>query len=187
MKPVMRVLLAIVIVCVIGVTVTALLRIVRVNRASAAIPVYPGAREGGGRTRYLPRLLPSDDGGSARVQRLFAFSQPVGLMAIARHAEAKLAAQGWYLVTPDDLERIMNPQVIVWQREPDERLDLSQLWPLEGLTREQRMYGGIFPAEFLDAPLVIEWSWALGGPRSARPSAPSGPILRPIPPPQPRG
>ncbi len=149
--------------------------------------MYPGTREGGGRTRYLPHLLSWDDRSSARVQRMFALPQSMNLVAIAREANATLVAHGWYLVTPDNLERLANPQVIVWQRDPDERLDLTQVWPLEGVTRTQRMYGGVFPAEFLDAPMVIEWSWALGGPRSQRPAPPPSPILREIPPPRPRG
>lgn len=161
-------------------------RIARVTRASSAIPVYPGTREAGGRTRYLPRVLAWDDRSSARVQRVLALSQPTSLVTIARHADARLAAAGWYLVTPDDLERFADPQVIIWQREPDERLDLTQLWPISGMTRTQRLYGGIFPAEFLDAPLVVEWSWALGGPRSARPVPVRWPEVRPpLPPPPP--
>lgn len=160
-------------------------RIARVNRAAAAVPVYPGIREHGGRTRYLPHLLSWDDRSSARVQRVFAFSQPTSLVTIARHADAVLAAQGWYLVTPDDLAGFVNPQVIVWQREPDERLDLTQLWPLAGMTRTERLYGGTFPAEFLDAPMVIEWSWALGGPRSPRPAPPPRPTVRQPPLPAP--
>jgi hypothetical protein len=115
-------------------------------------------------------VLSWDDRSSARVQRVFALHEATTLVAIARHADATLAPQGWYLVSPDDLERLTNPQVIVWQRDPDERLDLTQAWPVEGITRTQRMYGGIFPAEFLDSPVVIEWSWALGGPRSPRPA-----------------
>ena len=101
---------------------------------------------------------------SARVQRVLAIDQLVALGVVARHAATALGAQGWYLVMPDDLAQFENPQVIVWQRDPDERLDLTQLWPVSGMSREQRLYGGIFPAEFLDAPLVIEWNWALGGP-----------------------
>jgi hypothetical protein len=132
----------------------------------------------------LPHLLSWDDRSSARVQRVFALPQAASLVTIARHADATLAAQDWYLVTPDDLEGFPNPQVIVWQREPDERLDLTQLWPLGGMTRTERLYGGTFPAEFLDAPLVIEWSWALGGPRSLRPAPPPRAIVRP--PPRPR-
>lgn len=165
------------------------LRIHRVLRAGAAIPVYPGAREGGGRTRYWPHLLSWDDRSSARVQRVFALPQATSLVTIARHAQTTLTAQGWYLVTPIDFERPMDspaqltdPPPIVWQREPDERLDLTQLWPLRGLSRAQRLYGGIFPAAFLDAPLVIEWSWALGGPRSPPPAPLRGPAVRPAPP-----
>lgn len=183
MRTFLRGVLAIV---VIGIAVLALAagsRIARVTRASAAIPVYAGAREHGGRTRYLPHLLSWDDRSSARVQRVFAFSQVTSLATIARHADPTLTAQGWYLVTPNNLEGFQNPQVIVWQREPDERLDLTQLWPLSGMTRTERLYGGIFPAEFLDAPLVIEWSWALNGPRSPRPALPPRPAVRPLPPP----
>src|SRR6266851_4199352 len=117
----LRAISAIAIVSVVALSLAALLRIVRVNKAAAAIPVYPGTREGGGRTRYLPHLLSWDDRSSARVKRT------------------------------------------------------------------QRMYGGVFPAEFLDAPMVIEWSWALGGPRSPRPAPAPSPILREIPPPRPRG
>jgi hypothetical protein len=185
MSSVIRGALAIVVVGVIALAVMALSRVVRVTRAAAAIPVSPGAREAGGRTRYLPHLLSWDDRSSARVQRVFALPENVSLIAIARHADTTLAARGWYLVTPDDLERILNPQVVVWQRDPDERLDLSQLWPLPHMTPEQRLYGGVFPEEFLDAPLVIEWSWALNGPRSPRPAPVSRAILRPPPPPAP--
>ena len=177
--------LGIVVIGVIALGVAALHRIVRVSRAAAAIPVYPGARESGGRTRYLPHLLSWDDRSSARVQRVFAPPENVSLITIARHVDKTLAARGWYLVMPEDLDRILNPQVIVWQRDPDERLDLSQLWPLPFMTPEQRLYGGVFPEEFLDAPLVIEWSWALNGPRSPRPAPVSRPIVRPPPPPAP--
>jgi len=186
MSSVIRGALAIVVVGVIALAVVALSRVVRVTRTAAAIPVYPGARESGGKTRYLPHLLSWDDRSSARVQRVFALPENVSLVAIARHADTTLAARGWYLVSPDDLERILNPQVIVWQRDPDERLDLSQLWPLPHMTPEQRLYGGVFPEEFLNAPLVIEWSWALNGPRSPRPAPVSRAILRRPPPPAPR-
>jgi hypothetical protein len=185
MRTVLRGVLAIVVIGLIALALAAWSRIARVTRATAAIPVYPGTREHGGRTRYLPHLLSWDDRSSARVQRVFAFSQVTSLITIARHADTTLAAQGWYLVTPDDLERFPNPQVIMWQRDPDERLDLTQLWPLPGMTRTERLYGGIFPAEFLDAPLVIEWSWALNGPRSPRPAAPPRPAVRPAPAPTP--
>ncbi|MDP9178054.1 MAG: hypothetical protein M3O61_10285 [Gemmatimonadota bacterium] len=185
MRSFVRAILAIVAVGVVALALAAWSRVARVTRAAAAVPVYPGAREGGGRTRYWPHLLSWDDRSSARVQRVFAFPQATSLTTIGRHADATLAPQGWYLVTPEDLERITNPQVIVWQRDPDERLDLSQLWPLVGMTRDQRLYGGIFPAEFLDAPLVIEWSWALGGPRSPRPAALPGPSILLPPPPRP--
>ncbi|MEO8193806.1 MAG: hypothetical protein ABI681_08135 [Gemmatimonadales bacterium] len=183
MKPVLRAVLAIVAVGILALALLALLRIARVTRAAAAIPVYPGAREGGGRTRYLPHLLSWDDRSSPRVQRVFALPQATDLATIARYAEPTLAAQGWYLVTPEDLDRLQNPQIIVWQREPEERLDLAQLWPLSGVSRTQRLYGGVFPAEFLDAPMVIEWSWALGGPRSPRPAQVAMPVVRPPPPP----
>jgi hypothetical protein len=185
MRTALRGLLAIAVIGAVVLALAALSRIVRVSRAAAAIPVYPGARESGGRTRYFPRLLSWDDRSSARVQRLFALPEAVSLVTIARHADATLAAQGWYLVTPDNLERILNPQVIVWQRDPDERLDLSQSWPLPGMTPTQRLYGGIFPEEFLDAPLVIEWSWALNGPRSPRPAPTPHLFVRPPPPPTP--
>jgi hypothetical protein len=181
----MRGALGVVVIGVIAVAVAAVSRIVRVTRAASAIPVYPGARESGGRTRYLPHLLSWDDRSSARVQRVFALPENASLITIARHADTTLAARGWYLVTPNDLGRISNPQVIVWQREPDERLDLSQLWPLPFMTPEQRLYGGVFPEEFLDAPLVIEWSWALNGPRSPRPREVQRPFIRPPPPPIP--
>lgn len=183
MRTVLRSVLVVMVVGVVVLALAAGARIVRVTRASAAIPVYPGARERGGRTRYWPHLLSWDDRSSARVQRLFALSRLTSLVTIARHADTTLAAQGWYLVTPDDLNRFANPQVIVWQREPDERLDLTQLWPLSGMTRTQRLYGGIFPREFLDAPLVIEWSWALKGPRSPRLAPLPHPAVRLPPPP----
>lgn len=179
-------MLAIAVVGVVALALAAWSRIARVARAGAAIPVYPGAREGGGRVRYLPHLLSWDDRSSARVQRVFAFSQPTSLIAIARRADEALAPNGWYLVTPDNLERPTNPQVIIWQRDPDERLDLTQVWPLIGMTRTQRLYGGVFPEKFLDAPLVIEWSWALEGSRSPRPAPPSwrAIVRQPLPPPR---
>jgi len=151
-------------------TLAAWWRTARVNRAAAAIPVYPAAREGARHVRYLPIVLSWDDRSSARVRRIFALPKATPLSAIGRHADTALARQGWYLVMPEELYRIQNPQVIVWQREPDERLDLTQLWPLQRMTREQRMYGGIFPAKFLDATQVVEWTWALGGARVPRPS-----------------
>jgi hypothetical protein len=182
-RSVLRAISAIAVIGLVALALAAWFRISRVTRAAAAIPVYPGTREAGGRTRYLPHVLSWDDRSSARVQRVFALPEAISLVAIARHADAMLAPKGWYLVTPDDLERLGTPQVIVWQREPDERLDLTQVWPVEGITRTQRMYGGIFPAEFLDAPMVVEWSWALGGPRSSPPVPPPTPIVRQIPPP----
>lgn len=168
MRPVLRTTTSVLLVLIVVLAVAGMFRVVRVTRAGAAIPVYPGARESGGRTRYLPHLISWDDRSSARIQRIFAFPNVTPLTTIARHADAKLSTQGWYLVAPEDLERVGDPQVIVWQRDPDERLDLMKVWPLPNLTRTQRLYGGIFPAEFLDAPLVIEWSWALGGARSPR-------------------
>jgi hypothetical protein len=170
----------------IALSLFALLRITRVKREGASIPVYPGAREAGGRVRYFPRFVSWDDRSSARVQRIFALPRAMDLSEIARHADSTLQHAGWYLVSPDDIERIRNPQVIVWQRDPDQRLDLTQLWPVAFLTREQRLYGGIFPKEFLDAPQVIEWSWALGGPRSPRPRPVSPALIRFPPPPPPR-
>jgi hypothetical protein len=152
------------------VALTSVFRITRVREAADAIPVYPGAREGEREIRYLPRVFSWHDRSSARVQRVFALSEPTTLLAIARHAAPALGDRGWYLVMPHELERFHDPQVIVWQRDPDERLDLTQLWPISGMTRTERMYGGLFPPEFLDASLVIEWSWALGGPRSPRPA-----------------
>lgn len=181
MRWVLRSISAIAVVSVVALALAAWSRLARVTRAAAAIPVYPGTREAGGRTRYLPHVLSWDDRSSARVQRVFALPEATSLVAIGRHADAMLAPKGWYLVTPDDLQRFVNPQVIVWQRDPDERLDLSQVWPVDGMTRTQRMYGGIFPAEFLDAPMVIEWSWALGGPRSPRPAPPPRLTVHEIP------
>lgn len=186
MRSLLRAISAILVAGIVVLAIAAWFRIARVNRAAAGIPVYAGTREAGGRTRYFPHVLSWDDRSSARVQRLFALPRATSIIAIARDADATLVPNGWYLVTPTDLERFANPQVIVWQREPDERLDLSQVWPVEGMTRTQRMYGGIFPAQFLDAPMVIEWSWALGGPRSLRPAPLQPPILREIPPPPPR-
>jgi hypothetical protein len=184
MRPVLRIVLAAVSLAGIAIAVAAAARVARVNKASRAIPVYPGAREGGGRTRYFPRLISWDDRSSARVQRVFAFSRPIALGTIALEADARLAAEGWYLVMPDELDASRSPQVIVWQRDPDERLDLMQVWPVSGMDRTQRLYGGIFPAEFLEAPLVVEWSWALGGPRSPRNvMVPWTPTVAPPPPP----
>jgi hypothetical protein len=144
-------------------------RMIRVRRAGDAIPLYAGAREGPRQTRYWPRLLSWDDRSSARVDRIFAVPAGTTLLAIARHAADSLAPRGWYLVTPTDFGGKLDPQVIVWQRDPDERLDLSQLWPVSGMSRTQRLYGGQFPEAFLDAPIVIGWTWSLGGPRSPRP------------------
>jgi hypothetical protein len=169
----------VIVVAVLGAT-----RIVRVRRGEALIPVYPGARGAGGRTRYLPHVLSWDDRSSARVQRLFALSASNDVGTVARTVNGRLTAEGWYLLSPEDLT-LRNPQVIVWQRDPDERLDLMQVWPLPNMTREQRMYGGIFPAEFLDEPLVIEWSWMLGGARSPRPAPPAWPVVHAPPPPPP--
>ena len=168
----MRIALAALVVAALGFAVIVIPRVMRVKRATAAMPVYPGSREAGGRTRYFPRLLSWYDRSSARVQRIFAVSPPVSLATIARYADSSLTANGWYLSMPEALGAVEDPQVIVWQREPDERLDLTKLWPMPGLTREQRLYGDVFPPEFLDESLVIEWSWALGGPRSPRPATP---------------
>lgn len=155
-------------------------RVARVRDGRGEIPVYPGAREGPAHTRYWPRLLSWDDRSSARIDRLFAVPAGTTLLAVARHAADALTGRGWYLVTPDDLVSGGDPQVIVWQRDPDERLDLSQLWPVSGMSRTQRLYGGRFPEALLDAPVVIGWTWALGGPRSPRPVfSPSGPLVRP--------
>ena len=153
-------------------------RVLRVNRAAMAIPVYPGAREGGGRTRHLPRLLSWDDRSSARVDRVFALPDTMPLSTIARHANVTLADQGWYLIAPEELERFANPQVVVWQRDPDERLDLRKVWPEANMTPEQRLYGGVFPSQFLTAPLVVEWSFTIGGPRSPRAAAVQAPEVR---------
>lgn len=183
----LRVLIVIAVVAALALGLAAALRVSRVTRAAAAIPVYPGAREGGGRTRYFPHLFDWNDASSARVQRVFAFDQALSLAEIGRKANAVLAPKGWYLIMPGDLERLENPQTVVWQRDPDERLDLVQVWPLGGMSREQRLYGGIFPAEFLDAPLVIQWDWALGGPRSQRPVQHRPIMRRPPPPPPPPG
>jgi len=166
--------------------VSATRRLVRVHHARGAIPVYPGAREGPEHTRYWPRLLSWDDRSSARVDRIFAIPAGTTLLAIARQAADSLAGRGWYLVTPNDLAGRQDPQVIVWQRDPDERLDLGQLWPASGMSRTERLYGGKFPEAFLDAPVVIGWTWALGGPRSPRPPvSPPGSIVR-VPPAPPR-
>jgi hypothetical protein len=154
-------------------------RVVRVNAGGAEIPVYPQAREGPIYRRYWPKLLAWDDRSSARVDRIFAVPAGTTLLAVARAAAPGLDKGGWYLVTPSVLQGTYDPQVIVWQRDPHERMDLTQLWPVEGLTREQRMYGGRFPAEFLDEPMVIGWTWSRGGPRSSRPlTAPPAPIVK---------
>lgn len=148
--------------------VSVTLRLIRVHDASRKIPVYSNAQEGPRQMRYWPHLLSWDDQSSARVDRIFAVPAGTTLLAVARHAANALSMQGWYLVTPDDLEGTQDPQIIVWQRDPEERLDLSQLWPVSGMSRTQRLYGGTFPKEFLDAPVVIGWTWALAGPRSVR-------------------
>lgn len=187
----LRILLAIVGGAAIVLALVVWSRIARVNRGAASIPTQAGAREGGKRVRYWPRLVSWDDRSSARVDRVMALPRTASLIAIARQANDSLAAHDWYLVSPDELRPMMtDPQVIVWQRDPDERLDLMQLWPVPGMTPTQRMHGGAFPAEFLDAPQVIGWSWMLGGPRAARPN-PSGssivhfPSSPPPPPPPP--
>ncbi len=167
-------------------TVTATHRLIRVRHGGDAIPGYPGAREGPRRTRYWPRLLAWDDRSAARVDRIVAVPAGTTLLDVARHAADSLAAHGWYLVTPDDLAGKGDPQVIVWQRDPDERLDLGQLWPVNGMSRTQRLYGGIFPETFLDEPVVIGWTWALGGPRSARPRFTPPRVIVPMAPAPPR-
>ena len=174
----MRNVIAAVFIIVLALAASMASRVLRVSRAAKAIPVYPGAQEGGGRTRYLPRLLSWDDRSSARVDRVFALPDTAPLSTIARHANATLAQHGWYLVAPDELERFANPQVVVWQRDPDERLDLMKVWPVANMTPEQRLYGGIFPAKFLSAPLVIQWSFAIGGPRSPSPTPVRPPEVR---------
>lgn len=183
MRLILRLLLALLIGGAIAAALIARSRIARVDRAAAAIPVYPGAREGSKRIRYWPRFMAWDDRSSARADRVFAFPDTVSLLEIARHADAALAPQGWYLVLPEDLRPMAaDPQVIMWQRDPDERLDLTTLWPLQGMTPEQRMHGGVVPAAFLDAALVFGWSWMLGGPRSARPASRGRSIVHPTPP-----
>ena len=160
-------------------------RMIRVRRTGDAIPLYAGAREGPRQTRYWPRLLSWDDRSSSRVDRIFAVPAGTTLLAIARHAADGLAGRGWYLVTPNDLAGSRDPQVIVWQRDPDERLDLGQLWPVSGMSRTQRLYGGTFPEAFLDAPVVVGWTWALRGARSPHPPvSPPRPVVRapPAPP-----
>lgn len=186
MSALVRLLLATLVVLVVGVGIMAVLRITRIAKAAAAIPLYRGAREGGGRTRYFPHLISWDDRSSARVQRVFALPESISLRTVATAANASLEQRGWYLVAPDHLEQFENPDVVIWQRDPDERLDLSVMWPVRGISREQRLYGGVFPPEFLDSPLVIEWSWSLGGPRLSRPVPIPGPSIRIVPPPRPR-
>ncbi len=126
MRFIRRVVLAIVLSGTVALTLVVWSRIARVTRAAAAIPVYPGAREGGKRVRYWHHVLSWDDRSSARVDRPFVL-RTTSLLAIARQAQDALVAQGWYLVTPDDLRQVaIDPQVIVWQRGPDERLDLAR-------------------------------------------------------------
>lgn len=163
-------------------------RVARVRRAGSAIPAYPGAREGPRYARYWPRVMAWDDRSSARVDRVLAVPAGTTLRAVARHATDSLIARGWYLATPDDLAGTQDPQVIIWQRDPDERLDLAQLWPVSGITREQRLYGGRFPEAFLDEPVVVGWTWSLGGSRLPRPTfrAPRPIVNVPPAPPRPR-
>lgn len=170
MSTTMRVVLGLFLAAAVVGALAARNRVLRVSTGAAAIPLYPGAREGRSITRYLPSLS-WDDRSSARVQRVFAITEPTSLQVIAQHANEILAPQGWYLLNPIDLRAVIEPQVIVWQREPDERLDLTKLWPLERMTPEQRLSGNIFPEEFLNERLVIGWSWMLGGPH-APPLAP---------------
>lgn len=176
------VLLAVVVLVVLGVGLFAALRVARVQRAAKAIPVQPGAREGARHVRYFPRPFAWDDRSSARVRRIFSLADSVSLDAVARSAHASLVSAGWYLVDPRELGRMQEPQVVVWQRDPDERLDLVRLWPIRGMTRQQRLHGGLFPAALLDMPMVFEWTWALGGPRSQRPTPRSpGALVSPTP------
>src|SRR5688572_4045454 len=83
-----------------------LVRIAKVKKGASAIPIYAGAREAGGRTRYFPRISPWDDPSSARVQRVFALPAAVTLATVGRQAGAQLERDGWYLVAPESLERI---------------------------------------------------------------------------------
>src|SRR5688572_28814696 len=145
-----KIILGLIVVMIAAGVGAAVYRVVRVRNAASAIPTYPGAREGGGRVRYFPRILSLDDRSSARVQRLFAIPESTRLGAIGRYVDSVLVPQGWYLVTIDELERVSDPQVLVWQRDPDERVDLTQLWPVDNMTRTQRLYGGFFPPDFLD-------------------------------------
>ena len=178
----MRLTLVVVAAILLLLGVVATRRFVKVRHGHDSVPVYPGAREGPAHTRYLPRVLSWDDRSSARVDRVFALPRGTTLLAVARHAADSLATHRWYLATPSDLAGPRDPQVVVWQRDPDERLDLVQLWPVDGMSRTARMYGGRFPEAFLDEPVVIGWSWALGGPRSARPlAAPTRAIVSPPP------
>lgn len=159
------------------------LRVARVRRAAEGMPLHPGARQGAQDIRYFPRLLSMDDRSSARVRRIFSLAEDASLGVVARTAQASLASNGWYLVDPPDLALMEEPQVIVWQRDPDERLDLVRLWPVPNMTREQRLHGGLFPPNLLDAPMVFEWTWALGGPRAHRP-VPYSPRTLVSPPPR---
>ncbi|HZD40584.1 MAG TPA: hypothetical protein VE131_07670 [Terriglobales bacterium] len=178
-KNVMHVALALMVIAVVIACGYGVRRVLRVNTASNEIPVYSEAREGPSYRRFWPRLLSWDDRSSARVDRIFALPKGTTLLAVARAAAAGLASRDWYLVSPSDLRGTHDPQVIVWQRDPDERLDLIQLWPDPYITREQRLYGGRFPRTFLDEPMVIGWTWYLGGPRSPRPlAAPTQPVVR---------
>lgn len=152
------------------------------QQGCGGLPGFPGTRESRGRTRYLPHLLAWSDRSSARVQRVCTSpGDQYGHGCPPRCRDACGAGLGSR--DPRGAREHRDLQVIVWQRELDERLDLTQLWPLSNMTRRQRLYGGIFPAEFLDAPLVIEWSWALGGARSPPPAPPRQPLVRPPPPP----
>lgn len=146
-------------------------RVHRVQAGLREIPITTVGQAGPIYTRYWPRLLAWDDRSSARVEQLVAMPAGTTLLRLAGDATASLEQRGWYLMTPLPREAKNDPQVIVWQRDPDERLDLTQLWPLAGMTAEQRLYGGRFPAAFLDKPVVVEWTWSLGGPRSARAAA----------------
>ena len=101
--------------------------------------------------------------------RVLALPERVPLGTVARHGQAGLAAKGWYLADPAAIDPAHDPQIIIWQRGSKERLDLQVAWPVAGMSREQRGYGGLIPAEFLDAPLVVQWDYMLGGPMLNRP------------------
>src|SRR5688500_19853536 len=104
MTPFWRTVLTVGVIVIAALAVAAVDRVVRVTSAAGQIPVYPGSREAGGRPRYLPRLLSWDDRSSARLQRIFALPAAIPLSTIARDANETLTGQGWYLVSPEDLQ-----------------------------------------------------------------------------------